>query len=95
MKTEAQIEKSFIQKLTDLKYVYRDDIKDRAALEENFRKHFQRLNKVDLSDSEFARLKESIITPDVFTAEKILRETNTFKREDNTPLQYTIDHTTN
>lgn len=95
MKTEAQIEKSFIQKLTDLKYVYRDDIKDRAALEENFRKHFQRLNKVDLSDSEFARFKESIITPDVFTAAKMLRETNTFSRDDGTPLQYTIVNTTN
>lgn len=93
MKDEKQIELSFIKKLEELKYVYREDIKDKAALEENFRKHFQELNRVRLSDSEFARLKENIITPDVFSAAKILRETNTFKRDDDTPLQYTLVNT--
>ena len=35
---ESQIEKSFIDKLSsELKYVYREDIHDRASLEENFR----------------------------------------------------------
>ena len=93
MKKEQQIEIDFIKKLQELKYVYRDDIKDRAALEENFRNHFQRLNSVKLSDSEFARLKETIITPDVFSAAKMLREINTFKRDDDTPLQYTLVNT--
>ena len=90
MKNEKQIELSFIEKLKELKYIYREDIKDKASLEENFRRHFQELNRVRLSDSEFERLKESIITPDVFSAAKILRETNTFKRDDDTPLQYTL-----
>lgn len=90
MKNEKQIELGFIEKLKELKYIYREDIKDKASLEENFRKHFQELNRVRLSDSEFTRLKESIITPDVFSAAKILRETNTFKRDDDTPLQYTL-----
>lgn len=90
MKDEKQIELSFIEKLKELKYIYREDIKDKASLEGNFRKHFQELNSVRLSDSEFARLKENIITPDVFSAAKILRETNTFKRDDDTPLQYTL-----
>ena len=93
MKTEKQIEMSFIEKLRELKYTYREDIKDKAALEENFRSHFQALNRVRLSDAEFARLKESIITPDTFSAAKILRETNTFKRDDDTPLQYTLVNT--
>lgn len=93
MKKEQQIEIDFIKKLQELKYVYRDDIKGRAALEENFRNHFQRLNSVKLSDSEFARLKETIITPDVFSAAKMLREINTFKRDDDTPLQYTLVNT--
>lgn len=93
MKNEKQIEMSFIEKLKELKYIYREDIKDKASLEENFRKHFQELNRVRLSDSEFSRLKESIITPDVFSAAKILRETNTFKRDDDTPLQYTLVNT--
>ena len=93
MKNEKQIELSFIEKLKELKYIYREDIKDKSSLEENFRKHFQELNRVRLSDSEFARLKESIITPDVFSAAKILRETNTFKRDDDTPLQYTLVNT--
>lgn len=93
MKNEKQIELSFIEKLKELNYIYREDIKDKASLEENFRKHFQELNRVRLSDSEFARLKESIITPDVFSAAKILRETNTFKRDDDTPLQYILINT--
>lgn len=93
MKNEKQIELSFIEKLKELKYIYREDIKDKTSLEDNFRKHFQELNRVRLSDSEFARLKENIITPDVFSAAKILRETNTFKRDDDTPLQYTLVNT--
>lgn len=90
MKSEHQIEMAFIQKLQKLKYIYREDIRDRTSLEANFREHFERLNHVKLSDSEFARLRETIITPDVFTAAKTLREINTFKRDDDTPLQYTL-----
>ena len=87
---EQQIEERLINKLKDLKYTYREDIRDKASLEANFREHFQRLNKVNLSDSEFARLRDEIITPDLFTAAKTLRETNTFHRDDDTPLQYTL-----
>ncbi len=50
MNREKQIEESFIRKLTEqLKYVYRDDIHDRASLEANFRQKFETLNKVKLS----------------------------------------------
>lgn len=90
MASEKQIEEALINKLKDLKYTYRDDIRDKASLEDNFREHFQRLNKVNLTDSEFARLRDSIVTSDVFTAAKTLREINTFQREDGTPLQYTL-----
>lgn len=93
MKLEKEIESSFIQKLQDLKYKYRQDIRDKASLESNFREHFERLNRVRLSDSEFARLRDSIITADVFAAAKALREMNTFKRDDDTPLQYTLVNT--
>lgn len=80
----------FIQKLKDLKYTYREDIIDKASLEANFRKHFESLNQVKLSDAEFTRLKDSIITSDVFAAAKTLREVNTLKRDDDTPLYYTL-----
>lgn len=90
MKSEKQIEIDFIQKLQDLKYTYREDIRDKVSLEANFREHFERLNRVKLSESEFARLRNSIITEDVFVAAKALREINTFKRDDDTPLQYTL-----
>lgn len=90
MISEKQIEESLINKLKDLKYIYRNDIRDKVSLEANFREHFQRLNKVNLNDSEFARLRDEIITADVFTAAKKLRETNTFRRDDDTPLQYTL-----
>ncbi|MDD3162241.1 MAG: type I restriction endonuclease subunit R, partial [Bacteroidales bacterium] len=90
MRSENQIELSFIKKLQDLKYTYREDIRDKASLVANFREHFDRLNRVKLSDSEFTRLMGTIITPEVFTAAKTLREINTFKRDDDTPLQYTL-----
>ena len=88
--TESQIEKDLIHKLTELKYSYRQDIRDRAALEQNFRQKFEALNRVNLTDSEFARLRDEIVTADVYTAAKALRERNTFIREDGTPLQYTL-----
>ncbi len=87
---EKQIEESLILKLKDLKYTYRQDIRDRASLEQNFRDKFEALNRVSLSDSEFARLYDSIITPDVFVASTTLRQQNTFKRDDDTPLHYTL-----
>lgn len=88
--TENQIEQDLISKLEDLKYTYRPDIRDRAALEQNFRQHFEALNRVHLTDSEFARLLESIVTSDVFAAAKHLRERNSFERDDGTPLYYTL-----
>jgi len=87
---ENQIEQSLINKLTDLKYTYRPEIRDRESLEQNFREKFQTLNKVNLTDSEFARLRDEIVNADVFAAAKHLREINTFQREDGTPLQYTL-----
>ena len=90
MTREREIEDGLINKLTDLKYTPRPDIRNREVLELNFRQKFEALNRVHLSDSEFARLRDEIITADVFAASKILRERNTFQREDGTPLQYTL-----
>lgn len=71
MKEERQIEEEFIEFLvSEQKYIYRKDIKDRATLEANFRNHFERLNQVHLSDNEFSRLKEDIIKPNVYEAAK-------------------------
>ena len=88
--TENQIEQDLISKLQDLKYSYRSDIRDRAALEHNFRQHFEALNRVHLTETEFARLLELIVTPDVFAAARTLRERNSFERDDGTPLYYTL-----
>ena len=87
---ETQIEESLITKLIDLKYAYRPDIRDRTTLEKNFREKFQSLNRVNLTDTEFARLRDEIINSDVFASSKRLREINTFSREDGTPLHYTL-----
>ena len=87
---ESQSEYGFVGKLTDLKYTYRSDIRTRYTLEENFRQKFETLNRVKLTDAEFARLRDEIINPDVFKASKILRQRNTFRREDETPLHYTL-----
>ena len=90
MTKESQIENELIERLKDLKYTYRPDIRDRNALEQNFRAKFEALNRVNLTDTEFNRLREEIIDPDVFESSKRLRERNTFQREDGTPLQYTL-----
>ena len=87
---ESQIEERFIGKLTELKYEYRPDITDRAALEKNFREKFEALNRVRLTDAEFARLLDGIVTADVFTASKTLRNINSFTRDDGTPLNFTL-----
>ncbi|HCQ29705.1 MAG TPA: DEAD/DEAH box helicase [Flavobacteriales bacterium] len=88
--SEAQIEESFINKLQELKYTYRPDIRDRQALEQNFKAKFEALNKVRLEDAEFHRLLDDIISSDVYTNSKKLREKNTFIREDGTPLHYSL-----
>ncbi len=90
MSLERQIEEQLIEKLRSLKYEYRDDIRDRDALQKNFREKFQSLNRVQLGDSEFERLLEEIITSDAFAAAKTLRERNSFIRDDGTPLNYTL-----
>jgi type I restriction enzyme R subunit len=88
---EQAIEQALIEKLGDLKYIYRPDIRDRATLEQNFREKFEALNRVHLTDGEFSKLLDQIIKPDVFTAAKHLREHNSLERDDGgTPLFYTL-----
>lgn len=95
MRKEDKIEQRLIERLQDLKYVYRNDIKDRYGLEKNFKQKFEQLNKVRLTEKEFARLREEIIRPDAFESSKYLRQKHTFTREDGTPLQYTLVDITN
>jgi type I restriction enzyme R subunit len=90
MTKENQIEEKLIQQLTALKYIHRPDIVDRRTLEQNFKAKFEALNRVRLTESEFLRLREEIIEPDVFEASKLLRERQYFQREDGTPLHYTL-----
>lgn len=90
MNKENLIELGFIEQLKNLKYTSRPDIIDRKTLEQNFRQKFETLNRVRLTDSEFLRLREEIIKPDVFEASKLLRENQYFQREDGTPLHYTL-----
>ncbi len=87
---EQQIETHLIEKLQTLKYSYRSDIRDNATLEHNFRQHFQALNQVQLTDKEFKRLLNQIISTDVFTNARRMREHNSMERDDGTPLFYTL-----
>ncbi len=90
MTKEFQIEENLIGQLKELKYIHRPDIVDRKTLEKNFKAKFEALNRVRLSESEFLRLREEIIEPDVFAASRLLRERQYFQREDGTPLHYTL-----
>ena len=87
---ERDLEEAFVAKLQDLKYEYRSDIRDRATLEANFRDKFEALNRVTLTDGEFKRLLDEIITPDVYEAARSLRSREAFIRDDGTPLNYTL-----
>ena len=88
--TEQQLEQKLIDTLVELKYSYRPDIRDKAALEANFRAKFEELNHCQLTDAEFARLRDSLISADVFQAAKCLREYGHFQREDGTPLHFML-----
>ncbi len=87
---ERDLEGTLIKKLCDLKYEYRSDIRDRATLEANFREKFDALNRVTLTDGEFQRLLDEIVTPDVYEAARSLRNREAFIRDDGTPLNYTL-----
>ena len=87
---ERALEESLVKKLRDLKYEYRPDIRDRATLEANFREKFEALNRVNLTDGEFRRLLDEIVTPDVYEAARSLRNREAFVRDDGTPLNYTL-----
>ena len=90
IQSEAQLEQQFIEKLKDLKYTYRSDIRDLDSLEKNFRQKFERLNFVSLSDDEFSKLLQENVTSDVFTVSKHLREKQTFVRNDGTTFDYSL-----
>ncbi len=87
---EQDVEAGLVAKLRDLKYAVRSDIRDRASLEASFRQKFEALNRVRLTDGEFSRLLDELVTPDVFIAARVLREKNDFTRDDGTPLVYTL-----
>ncbi len=88
--SERELEERLIERLLDLKYTHRDDIRDRAALERNFREKFEALNRVTLTNGEFQRLLDEIIKPDVYESARALRNRETFVRDDGTPLNYTL-----
>lgn len=90
MQSERDLEEALVAKLQDLKWEYRPEIHDRAALEANFRQKFETFNRVTLTDSEFQRFLNEIITSDVYEASRSLRNRETFIRDDGTPLNYTL-----
>src|SRR3546814_17844817 len=89
---KLQLIVSLVTKSRDIKYEYRPDIRDRATREANFREKFQTLNRVTLTDGEFQRLLDEIITPDVYEAARSLRNREAFICDDGTPLNYTLDN---
>lgn len=88
IQSEAQLEQQFLEKLQEMKYIYRNDIRNLDSLEKNFRQKFERLNYVSLSDDEFRKLLQENVTSDVFAASKHLREKQTFVRNDGTTFDY-------
>jgi hypothetical protein len=73
---EGELNVAFIETFRSLKNLVNDTIRDRAVLENNFRANFDELNRVKVTDAEFSRLLEEIITPVSFSAAGALRERN-------------------
>lgn len=87
---ESQIEQHFIRHLEGLGYKYCKDIKNRASLEANFRNKFEALNNVRLTDGEFERLMENIVSSDVYKASKTLRDKVEVVHDDGTTRFYPL-----
>ena len=87
---ERELEQTLVAKLRKLKYDYRREVRDRRTLEANFREKFEALNRVRLTDGEFHRLLDQILTPDVYEAARSLRNREAFIRDDGTTLNYTL-----
>lgn len=93
MLMERDIEEQLIQKLVELKYTDRADIRTIDALHQNFRQKFNQLHDITLTDNEFERLLQEMIHSDVFVCAERLRAQHLFEREDGTPLYYTLVNT--
>ena len=87
---ESQIEQHFIRHLEGLGYKYCKNIKDRASLEANFRNKFEALNNVRLTDGEFKRLMDNIVSSDVYKASKTLRDKVEVVHDDGTTQFYPL-----
>ncbi|QCE34915.1 type I restriction endonuclease subunit R [Acetobacteraceae bacterium] len=88
---ELAIEDKLVRQLVEQQgYVYCSDISTDEQIKANFRKKFEDLNNVHLSDHEFRALLDQIINADVFVAAKNLRSKHTLIREDGTPLIYSL-----
>lgn len=83
---ETDLDGSIVSKLSALGFELRPEIRDRAALEANFREKFEALNRVALTDGEFRRILRENISPYVYEASRSLRGWNAFVRDDGTPL---------
>ena len=83
---ETDLHGSIVSKLSALDFDNRPEIRDRAALEANFREKFDALNRVTLTDGEFRRILRENVSPDVYEASRSLRGWNAFVRDDGTPL---------
>ena len=86
---ESQLESQLVEKLVGLKYEYRPTIRNRAALEKNFREKFEALNRVRLTDAEFARLLEGSSAQMSSPPPKPC-EASIPTRDDGTPLNYSL-----
>ena len=80
MTKEQNIEQNLIEQLKGLKYTHRPDIVDRKTLNKTSKPNLKH-SIVRLSDSEFLRLREEIIEPDVFKASKNLENSSSFNEK--------------
>lgn len=95
MRSEERIEDALTKKLIELGYTYNEAIKDKNSLNQNFRKHFEQINNVKLTNQEFEKLHNLIVKPDVFEASQILRTRQELERDEGEPIRFNLINTEN
>lgn len=79
--SEARLEEKFIEKLCNVGYE-RVDITNFDELENNLRLQLNRLNEIELTDTEFNEIKRELKNKRIFDAARFLRSLYLLKRDD-------------
>ncbi|MGL5722505.1 MAG: type I restriction endonuclease subunit R, EcoR124 family, partial [Brevinema sp.] len=92
---EQKLELAFIDKLVEMGYEYRKDIKTIDMLHQNFKEKIEYWNKIELSNREFEQILRDLLGKSVFDSTGLLHTKYTLQRDDDTSINLTLYDTKN